>query len=101
MHRRISSIGALWTVQTEELDCVDVHSFHSSNSDIEIKQYGNYFQFVLCEPIDKRLCSSRLLKQKITFSVMYSSGFVVVLSKIHNTYDRVPQRKKQLNMIHF
>lgn len=33
-------------------------SFHSSNSEIEIKQYGNHFKFVPSESMDERLCSS-------------------------------------------
>lgn len=40
-------------VQTEELT-LNLPSFHSSNCEIEIKQYGNDFKFVLCVSAHER-----------------------------------------------
>lgn len=52
-----------YIVQTDELElaCHNVPSFHFSNSEIEIKQYGNHVKFVLCEAMGERLCSVSLV----------------------------------------
>lgn len=41
-------------VQTEEPALLNLLSFLSSNCEIEIKQYGNDFKFVLCETTHER-----------------------------------------------